>query len=565
MAVNPPVGFHRELARIAQADVVRGIIRRDPTIDGRWLEGGASMDWFDATRVLIEQPELLHAVEREADEIVAAGVRHVIWAGMGGSVVAVQALLDAVPPAGPVTFHTLDSTDPTALNALLAEVGELADVLMIAVALGLNSEEPVSHVEWFAGLLAEAGLPVAEHIMVLALPGSALERSSHRWELPVRDVSLGGLSVPPGRMSAPTTRTFLLPLALRGQRDLAMLLRRAWAAHAIDRAGGAGALGRAPSSAPDGNTAGAAHPFVRIAAALSAAGRCGGVRLLLRLPPAWRTLGSYVEMLLEQSLGKLGRGVLVFHDQELEAPNLVTVDLTDAPELAATDPADRAVALITHILGWQLVTVLYGYLNELPILTEPAVEPYKRRARELRAEFASGQAWSDLPGPGPVLVDAAGNAHHDDLARLFAHTLTQHLASGGPSGYLDVTINGEPCRSSWLALTATARRLASELGVPVKVRRAPAHYHVSEQAEMDGPGPLVSLRVIARKVPPSARGCYTGDFLTSAAVATWEAMRGAGRPCLLLVTPGTPAECAAWAEALLTEARRETSEIGGAR
>ncbi len=37
------------------------------------------------------------------------------------------------------------------------------------------------------------------------------------------------------------------------------------------------------------------------------------------------------------------------------------------------------------------------------------------------------------------------------------------------------------------------------LGVPIKLRQAPAAYHSTEQSEMDGPPYLVSLRLVARE------------------------------------------------------------------
>ncbi len=46
---------------------------------------------------------------------------------------------------------------------------------MIAVAMGMSSEEPIGHLKWFTGLLEQVGLPPADHIRVLTIPGSALE------------------------------------------------------------------------------------------------------------------------------------------------------------------------------------------------------------------------------------------------------------------------------------------------------------------------------------------------------------------------------------------------------
>jgi hypothetical protein len=77
------------------------------------------------------------------------------------------------------------------------------------------------------------------------------------------------------------------------------------------------------------------------------------------------------------------------------------------------------------------------------------------------------------------------------------------------------------------------------LGVPVKLRVAPAAYHSTEQSEMDGPAPLASLRLVARDGEACLLGSYTTVFLHAQAVSTWQAMLEKGRACLLLVIDGS--------------------------
>ena len=85
---------------------------------------------------------------------------------------------------------------------------------MIAVALGMTSEEPISHLDWFAGLLRGAGLDPAAHQMVMALPDSYLDRYARERGLSTVALQLDGGSGTGGRMSAPGTRVFLMPAAL---------------------------------------------------------------------------------------------------------------------------------------------------------------------------------------------------------------------------------------------------------------------------------------------------------------------------------------------------------------
>ncbi len=80
--------------------------------------------------------------------------------------------------------------------------------------MGMTSEEPITHLEWFTDLLKQAGLRPAEHLLVMTLPGSYLDRFAHEQQAPSRPLQPDGGTGTGGRMSAPATRVFLLPAAL---------------------------------------------------------------------------------------------------------------------------------------------------------------------------------------------------------------------------------------------------------------------------------------------------------------------------------------------------------------
>ena len=365
-------------------------------------------------------------------------------------------------------------------------------------------------------------------------------------------------------MSAPGTRVFLLPAALyltgisdeRGQ--LRAVLRAAWDAYDLDLA----------TAHP------AEHPFVRLAAALSAASSDGICRALVSMPEGWGNFVSWLEQLMEESLGKGGKGIVVFDEQTLNASapgyhegGMLRVEVvTEAPKrqddpfvlfqpaLVSTEPRERLEALVAGFLGWQLTMALYGYLHRIQFAGQPAVENYKARARALREQpdplsVASNwqPAWHD--GILTLLAPAGGAVSEPDDATsqpayAFARALevavsAERRSQGLPLGYLDVTINGEARAGEFNVLAQRARIGNTLLGIPVKVRQAPAAYHSTEQSEMDGPPNLVSLRLVARETEVCLLGSYTSAFLHAQAVSTWQAMMEAGRSCFLLVIDGS--------------------------
>jgi hypothetical protein len=587
------------LQQLIKDDAVRQLRQQKGLMATLGSEDGVlKLDWVEGVQRLLADNAMLEQVETEAREIWERGIRHIIWAGMGGSIMAVRVLTDLGycngRDKGHVTIYPLDSTDPAALNEIVRKIAEaknlalpsgeeasvqtflralLSDVMMTGVSMGMTSEEPITHLKWFTDLLKQAELRPAEHLLVMTLPGSYLDQFAREQQAPSLPLQLDGGTGTGGRMSAPTTRVFLLPAALyltrlsgdainrvptgdRGQ--LRAVLRRAWDEYDLARA----------TERP------ADHLFVQLAAALSDASVDGACRLLLRMPEGWQPLVPWIEQLMEESLGKGNKGVVVFTEQPLNRqasasrssgtlqvhvmtgmalPEGDNVFVLSQPSLESREPRDRLAALAASFLGWQLSMALYGYLQHITFAGQPAVENYKARARVLRAEddpLKITQNWiatttdtDPASGISYSLLAPQGVEIQGSPASVFARTLQRSIAASPgylSLGYLDLTINGELPSNSIPALDADLRTVGNELlGVPVKLRRAPAAYHSTEQSEMDGPPFLVSLRVLARDHEESILGIYADIFLCAQAVSTWQAMMEQGRACFLLIIDGS--------------------------
>jgi len=570
---------------------------------------------------LLSEPALLEEVENEARQLWERGIRHIIWAGMGGSVLAVRVFTELGFCSGNdeqhFTLYPLDSTDPAALNDIVREIAGsknlalpaagaapdakflramLHDVMMIGVSMGKTSEEPITHLEWFADLLSQARLPAAQHLLVMTLPGSYLDKFARQHSVPTRPLQLDGGTGTDGRMSAPTTRVFLLPAALyltrlsststlihlagadvldksvlyprrlqgpaltdtNDQPDpkagpLEMLLLQAWGEYNLDLA----------------TVRPADSPFVQLAAAMSDASVDGKCRMLLHMPDGWQPFVPWVEQLMEESLGKGGKGVVVFSDQTLnsQAPGYrvdsllrvnVETDIRDfgaevhkfqlyQPLLASEEPRRRLVALTASFLEWQLSMALYGYLHRIQFAGQPAVENYKTRARALRSmddPLEVVKNWNATTTSGKITLLAPQQLKTQGTPAFVYTTFLQEFlqTSNGQEllGYLDFTCNGEMTAEVSELIDFHMNTIGNTLlGVPVKLRRAPAAYHSTEQSEMDGPPQLVSLRLLTRDHETSILGSYSHTFLRAQAVATWQAMIESGRTCLLMLLEGS--------------------------
>ncbi|MCA1598735.1 MAG: hypothetical protein LC769_06875, partial [Chloroflexi bacterium] len=83
------------LRRLIAEDAVGQLRRREGRMAQLGSEDGAlKLDWVEGVARLLADDDALTQVEAEARDIWRQGVRHVIWAGMGGSVITVHVLVD---------------------------------------------------------------------------------------------------------------------------------------------------------------------------------------------------------------------------------------------------------------------------------------------------------------------------------------------------------------------------------------------------------------------------------------------------------------------------------------
>jgi glucose-6-phosphate isomerase len=553
-------GMAVALERLRRDDALGQLLERGGRMAALAVDGGdLKLDWVDRLAWLLAHPDAISGIDELARSIQDAGARHLMWAGMGGSVQTIHALneLGLLKNAEPV-IRPLDSTDPAALNRMvrmIAREGELRTSLgksqMIGVSMGMTSEEPITHLEWFESLLSMHGVasPGAQ-MMVMTLPGSFLDQFAERRAARRLRLQPDGGNGTPGRMSAPSTMVFLLPAALIvGPGRLLPVLQRCQKEYRL----------RPGTSRVERSRIIDSDPFVNLGAWLSAQIDEGRDMVVLDLPERWRGLASWVEQVVEESLGKSGRGLLVFHGQDLswarDWPDRFSVLRIDegagvsvpGRPLAvleldqAGDASARLSVLARFFAGWNLAVAMVGYLQNIVFAGQPAVETYKRYARELR----------DSPGRLPFPEDDLATSADGRLSLYFGalrdigdfsgYSVSGVLAAAveqlhqlGRLGYFDLTVNADPSGQLWECSRALALNFGNRvLRCPVKVRSGPRDYHSTEQSETDGPPDVFSVRVVLREYESVAAGHYSPRFLHAQALGTVLAMRDAGRPVLL--------------------------------
>ena len=89
------------LQQLIVEDAVGQLRRREGLMAALGSENGVlKLDWVEAVARLLADPDALEDVEAEARALRARGICHIIWAGMGGSVLTVRVLCDLASVAG---------------------------------------------------------------------------------------------------------------------------------------------------------------------------------------------------------------------------------------------------------------------------------------------------------------------------------------------------------------------------------------------------------------------------------------------------------------------------------
>ncbi|MDO9398130.1 MAG: glucose-6-phosphate isomerase, partial [Herbiconiux sp.] len=197
--------------RLVDDLVASGITGLDPALWGAAAEAEASkrLGWTEA--VAVSRP-LVAEVAALREELLAAGVDHVVLAGMGGSSLAPEVITRTLG----AELTILDSTAPEQIRAALAD--RLESTVLVAASKSGGTLETDSQRRAYEAAFIAAGIDPAGRIVVVTDPGSPLEASAREagYRVFLADPNVGG------RYSA-LTAFGLVPSGLAGA-DIGELL-----------------------------------------------------------------------------------------------------------------------------------------------------------------------------------------------------------------------------------------------------------------------------------------------------------------------------------------------------
>ncbi len=389
-------------------------------------EGVDRLGWVNIIGMLTRDRNLTAPILEEAQWL-RAHRQHVVFIGMGGSILSPQLVRDIWPrPAGGPTLHTLDSTDPEALLQLQRDLtGQqepapeavakaLAETQVIAVSKSGTTQETVENLAWIERLYRhrQVGLDPQEFIWVMSDPDSPMDQNArikkNKRFLPSALGRKDPLSIQVRGMKnishgSVGTRLFLLTYALRmewpGEPDapaarqdaqgrVLEMLRSIERVHARDPANAEG--------------------FLALGQFLYEQARAGRDKLVFVTSPSLQAVARWSE-LFEERLGKNRKGLTILASgpsnlHHLRAPahnDRVVFHLRlegepdpEAERIEALRKAGYPVREMVVRSREEVPSVLYGlenavlalaYLWDINVADAPAVEGHKDRIKEVRS------------------------------------------------------------------------------------------------------------------------------------------------------------------------------------
>jgi transaldolase/glucose-6-phosphate isomerase len=287
----------------------------------------------------------------------------------------------------------------------------------------------------------------------------------------------------------------------------------------------AGAQAMARRCGPDQPVA--ENPGAVLGIVLGILGREGRNKVTLLASPGIRDLGAWLEQLLAESTGKLGKGLIPVDLEPTGPPRVYGPDRLFAylrlasgadPEqdrvvealAGAGQPVIRidvpdASALGAEFFRWEMATAVAGALLGINPFDQPDVEASKVATRELTDAYEKSGA---LPAERPILT-ADGLAFYADQANagaLLAAAFTDrspvgllraHLGRLKAGDYLALLAYVERREAHAAPLQAIRRRVRDDRRVATCLGFGPRFLHSTGQAYKGGPPSGVFLQVTA--------------------------------------------------------------------
>jgi glucose-6-phosphate isomerase len=493
---------------LVREKIASRIFSKDHTIWGKDAEAESSirLGWVDAAS---ESLDLLPELIALRSELSSKGISKVVLCGMGGSSLAPEVITET----SGVPLVVLDSTYPSQVHDAISK--DLDRTVVIVSSKSGSTVETDSQKRAFEQAFEELGINKAERIIIVTDPGSPMQKQaqSDGYRVFLANPNVGG------RFSA-LTAFGVVPSVLAGV-DMEPILHEAAEASKIlclDHPGNPGLV------------VGAA--MARSESSSGFKDKLGIVSLTSRI----HGFGNWMEQLIAESTGKIGRGVLPVvldgNSPELNnvADDVLIIGLVDD----VTDHSfDIKVSggLGAQLLLWEVATVVAAKLLGVNPFDQPDVESAKVASRA----FLENKA----PAQNPLFTDSGieVSAKNLDLnaGSNLADAFKLLLATANDHSYFAIHAYLDRDRDD--AFEKLRDLIAQVSSRPTTFGWGPRFLHSTGQYHKGGPAQGVFLQLLGsedQELAVPGRDFGFMELMNSQAAGDANVLAAAGRPVVTL-------------------------------
>jgi transaldolase / glucose-6-phosphate isomerase len=485
---------------------ISGKVRRLWARDASLWTGTDEDRWLGWLGITDDQLAHIDQLRKTAEDVKGAGFSHALVLGMGGSSLCPEVMKMTFGrfPGYP-ELHVLDSTDPAQIRSFEGKV-DLAHTLFIVSSKSGGTLEPNIFKQYFFERTKQTvGADAAgDRFVAITDPDSKMQQVAEHDGF--RYIFFGVPSIG-GRYSA-LSDFGTVPAAIMGLDVPKFLDRAEEMVHSC------------ASCAPPAD-----NPGVVLGTIMGVLANHGRDKVTITTSPGIRDLGAWLEQLLAESTGKVGKGLIPIDQEQLGAPDVyghdrlfVYVRLESAPDAAqdtavdaleqAGQPVVRIVIADPYDLGqeffrWEMAVAVAGAVIGIHPFNQPDVEASKIATRKLTSEYEKTGA---LPPEMPILEDRGVKVFTDEanaaaLAaaagddKTLAGYLRAHLKRLGAGDYFCISAYVEMNDVHQAQLQAMRHAVRDAKKVATCLGYGPRFLHSTGQAYKGGPNTGVFLQI----------------------------------------------------------------------
>ena len=500
------------------------------------------LGWLHSPNVM---QNAVFEIKSFVDEIRESKFNKAILLGMGGSSLAPEVFRSIFKTKiGFLDLVVLDSTDPGAVLKIESEM-DVKNTLFIVSTKSGGTVETISFMKYFYHLVFKkiGKKDAGKHFIAITDPGSGLEKQAK--ELGFRKIFLNDPNIG-GRYSA-LSYFGLVPAALIGM-DILKLLEK-------------------------GNRmADYSRESVLLETGQNTAAWLGAImgglaleeidKLTFISSSSLLYIGTWIEQLVAESTGKLGKGILPVCSTGPGSPEIYSNDrLFIYIKLEGEDDYDQSMKLLeeaghpvvkiivkdiydlgSEMFRWEIATIVAGHILKINPFDQPDVESAKISAREMVTEFKKTGKLPVLP----VTLDADGLKVYtsvrgesiNTVVNTFLEPLVTSEDASNRKRYLAIQAYLNPTDEIRILLEKLSEKIQNQFGVAVTIGFGPRFLHSTGQLHKGDDGTGLFLQLLANMpedcaIPDNPKDDTSsisfGILKTSQALGDRQALIDAGR------------------------------------